>query len=157
MKARKLRNYSKAVAVKDENGIETGEIRRQPVWVYALGGTPEELARYKAILEKAGTNYHEDEKSGAPLYFAPQFHGNTCIVSISDNDKIYVDDSQQQEMLSVAEQFSGTKVGDHLAELTAKKLFGDMFGSTGATNTAPTAKAEEEEVSPADAEDIDQP
>lgn len=160
MKAIKLRNYSKAVAVKDANGIETGETRRQPVWVYGLAGKQEELDAYKRIQESAGVNYHEDEDTGMPLYFAPQFHGQSCTVAISKNpttgvERVYVDDSEQQEMLSVADGLGDGAVAKEFAKLTASKLFGDLFGSGADTPRASTASAEETAEEPAEADPAD--
>jgi hypothetical protein len=164
MKAKKIRNYSKAVPMLDENGIIIpNKFRRQPVWVYALSGKAEELAKYKQIQEADGNNYHEEEDTGKPLFFSPSFHGTNCIVAISHNpttgvDRVYVDDSQALEMQSIADGLTG-KIGDEFAKLASAKLFGEMFGGADTSSAStPKAKAEEqeEEVGSEDA-DIEQP
>lgn len=106
LKAKKIRSYTKA---------GTGNT----VFVYAVSGNPEELARYK---EAQGANYKEDE-NGNPLFFTTNFAGETPELIITQKNKVIADMSDFAAAASLSKQFGGN-LGQELARAAAEKLMG---------------------------------
>ena len=111
LKAKKIRSYTKA---------GTGNT----VFVYAVSGTPEELARYK---EAQGANYKEDE-NGNPLFFTTNFAGDSCDLIITQKNKVIADMSDFAAAASLSKQFGGN-LGQELARAAAEKLLGHKQAS----------------------------
>ena len=110
MKAVSLRNYKKA---------ETGTT----VFVYALSGTSQELAKY---LEIQGDKHVVDDVTGKPLYFTTRYVGEAVSVLFNRaGDKVFPDTSEMDKIKSLAEQhgadFGTLLVQSFLGNMTSKK------------------------------------
>lgn len=118
LKARKVRSYTKA---------GTGNT----VFVYAVTGTPEELAKYKEV---QGANYKEDE-NGNPLFFTTNFAGDSCDLIITQKNKVIADMSDYAAAASLSKQFGGN-LGQELARAAAERLLGSKGVSQSVTTPA---------------------
>jgi len=109
MKFKKLRSYKKV----GKNG------KTYTVFVYAVSGTPEQLAKYKAL---QGDNHRADE-DGTPLWFSTRFVGETGALVMNDKG-VYADMSEFDAAASLADQYGGN-LGQELARAAAGKLMGN--------------------------------
>lgn len=109
MKFKKLRSYKKV----GKNG------KTYTVFVYAVSGTPEQLAKYKAL---QGDKHRVDE-DGTPLWFSTRFVGETGQLIMSDKG-VFADMSEFDAAASLADQYGGN-LGQELARAAAGKLMGN--------------------------------
>jgi len=94
-----------------------------PVFKYAVSGTPEQLEEFK---KAQGDNAREDEQ-GNPLWFTTRFAGKNATLAVAKNSgRVYADTSDIRAVASLADQFSG-KLGDALASRGADMILGSMF------------------------------
>lgn len=105
MKINLLRSY------KSKNG--------NTVFVYAVSGKPEQLAKFK---EASGEYFREDEK-GVALWFTTRCVGQTGTLIITTNGKIVPDMSAFDQAASMAAQYGGN-FGQELAKAAAAQLLG---------------------------------
>jgi hypothetical protein len=109
-------------------------------FVYTVDGTPEEIAKYKAL---QGTFLREDDATGKPLYFTSQaVTGDTGTLKFNTKgDGVYVDRSAIAKQNSLVAQYPG-KIGDALASQIASEILG---GKKPVVATAPAVEVTEEE------------
>lgn len=90
--------------------------KRIIVFKYSVHGTKEDLAKYKEI---QGEHYREDDE-GTPLYFNTRAYGRTATLSISVNDKLYVDTTNLDLAVSLIESYGRLGELMAMAELTGQ-------------------------------------
>lgn len=131
LKATYLNRYKK---VGDDGVLRT-------VFRYTLNGAKAELAKYKKILEDKGIPVHTDEESGKMIYFTITYHGKTCDVTITSNNKIVVEDIHMDALQSLMNQATDPAVKSALATQIANAMIAKI--TQGSTASAPVAQAEE--------------
>ena len=89
------------------------------VFVYAVSGTKEELAKFKDAM---GDNYRQAE-DGTPLWFTTRSAGEKADLIITPNGKVIADMSAFDQAASLAKQYGGN-LGDALAKAAVEKLLG---------------------------------
>lgn len=89
------------------------------VFVYAVSGTKEQLAKFK---EASGEFYRESE-DGTPLWFTTRSVGDNGELVITTNGKIVPDMSKFDQAASLAKQYGGN-LGEELAKHAASALLG---------------------------------
>ena len=123
---------------------ETGRI--STVFRYLLSGKDELLKRYRAILEEKDIPVHTDEKSGKMIYFDTTYHGNTCNVNITDNDKIVVDDATldflQSQMNLATDPTVKQALATQIAQFMVQKIAGGIAPPVAQVASAPAPVAE---------------
>lgn len=77
---------------------ETGKL----VFVYAISGTVEELAAYKA---SKGDFYREDAKTKEPLLFSNRFVGQECPITKTEKGEFYHNTTEMDQLASLTDQF----------------------------------------------------
>ncbi len=107
------------------------------VFVYAVSGSEEAVAKYTAI---QGDNARKDDTTGKPLFFTTRYFGDNAKLIITTNDKVVADMSEFDKANSLASQFGGN-LGVELARNAAAKLMGGTSAPVEAT--APVADASE--------------
>lgn len=109
-------------------------------FVYELRGlTDEQLAKYK----EAQGDYYRENENGVPLFFTTRFTGQDVTVLITVNNRVVVDDSENQAAASMAAAYGGN-LGQALADKFAERIAANSrlrINST-ATADAPEATAE---------------
>lgn len=105
MKIKALRSYT------SKNGNK--------VFVYAVSGTPEQLAKFKAA---QGENYRQAE-DGTPLWFTTRSVGASGELIITTNGKVVPDMSAFDNAASLAKQYGGN-LGTELAKAAVAQLLG---------------------------------
>lgn len=121
----------------DKNGIVMDMFRfRLP----AGTNKPEDLERYKSILEGRGINVHTDDESGTNtgdlLYFDPVFQGNKFKIKITANDKIVVSDDDLDKMTSLLRKTNDPLIKQAGAQIIAQRIFGSFGASAPAAGAA---------------------
>lgn len=121
------------------------------VFDYAVSGSPEDLAKYKAI---QGVNYREDTATGVPMYFTTRFVGATGQLIITQNNKIVPDMSAYDEAASIASQYGGN-FGQELARIAAERLLNVRTAVAPREAAAPAATSQPaEEPATSEKEDL---
>jgi hypothetical protein len=87
------------------------------VFVYQVSGTDEQLNAYK---HAQGINYREDETTGKPLFFTPQYVGDEVTIIITTNGRVVADTSAFKKAKSLAGQYDFMK--DHIAAALVSSL-----------------------------------
>jgi hypothetical protein len=117
------------------------------VFVYAL--TSENSADLDAYRSTQGDFLREDPE-GNPLWFATDFHGETCDVAIAQkSQRVYAVDRSAARYRSLVRQNKDTAVGDALARERASEL----SASAGVKPKAPTSQSSDESTESSDSDD----
>lgn len=124
---------------------ETGVV--STVFRYLLSGSPDELKRYKSVLEGQGIPVHTDEATKKMIFFETVYHGKVTEVIITDNDKIVVPDNVLDMMQSQLKLATDPAVKSAMAQAIADHMLKKILGS----GTAPVASSVET-VDPAEAD-----
>jgi len=112
------------------------------VFRYVLTGTAAEIESYKAA---QGDNYREQDTTGLPLMFTTRFSGKSVNLIETQTGNWVVDNSEVDQLASVAEQYAGTQLGTEIAKLAAQKILGTtMVANTTAAASVNSAVAPEE-------------
>ena len=109
------------------------------VFRYKLVANEEALDAYVEA-QQEGLTIRDDE--GNLIYLTTRFAGKTNTLVVTENGKIYVDNSELEQMASIVDQVGG-KLGEAMAQEIARKLVANQ-GVAMNTGSA-VAKAEEEE------------
>ena len=83
------------------------------VFRYTVSGTEEELEQYKDV---QGDNFVQDDKTGKPLYFTTRYVADNVELTITDNGKVVVDDSEFTKLQSIVDTY-----GEGVARLMLMK------------------------------------
>lgn len=80
---------------------------RQPIFVYTVHGTPEELTKFENCLGQ----YYRENDLGTPLYFSTRCYGDDTPLIITNDGKLIPDVyySDTENKVSLAEQFEDAK------------------------------------------------
>ncbi len=113
----------------------------RPRFVYEVSGSEAELAQYKESLESRGIAYHEDDKSGKPLFFSLNFTGNNVDITFTQDGRAIIDDSKLVTMSSMAENAGGL-LGQAIAQQAAAMLLGTVGAPASAPAQVPAPQAE---------------
>ncbi len=119
-----------------------------PTHVFAVSGSKSELEAYVAAqVNESGENvarFQDDDKTKAPLFFTgQQAHGKEILLGISQKTgRVFVDTTETDKLIGVAEQYKGSAVGAALANMAAEKIMANMLGTASITPVATPAKAE---------------
>lgn len=89
------------------------------VFVYAVSGTPAQIAEYKTA---QGDNYRETEE-GTPLWFTTRCIGNTGTLVVTAKGKVVPDMSAFEQAASLAKQYGGN-FGQELARAAVANILG---------------------------------
>lgn len=119
MKIKALRSYT------SKNGNK--------VFVYAVSGTPEQLAKFKAA---QGDNYREAEDK-TPLWFTTRSVGASGELIITTNGKVVPDMSAFDNAASLAKQYGGN-LGTELAKAAVAQLLGNGASASVAASVPST-------------------
>lgn len=100
------------------------------VFRYLLSGKEDVLNRYRKILEDQDIPVHTDEKSGKIIYFDTSYHGATCTVGITDNDRIVVEDATldflQSQMNLATDPTVKQALANKIADYMVNKIAGGV-------------------------------
>lgn len=124
MKAKFLHHYNKAIVL--ENGEKqldplTGKTAFKTRFVYAVSGTPAEIAQYIAL--QGDKLRHQDEDPSKPvLWFSNKFEGNSVQLDFSrDGQAVYANNAERAKVISLIETW-GPVAGRAMAQAVANKL-----------------------------------
>ena len=113
---------------------KTGEILT--VFRYLLDGKPEDLKKYKSLLEADGIPVHTDETTKTMIFFETVYHGNTCDVVITETGKIVVPDNKLEFLQSQMRLASDPSVKSALAQAIANYMLEKIMGGSAPSVTA---------------------
>jgi hypothetical protein len=83
------------------------------VFRYTVTGSDEELKSYEEI---QGDNFVQDDKTGKPLYFTTRYVDDNVELTITENGKVVVDDSEYTKIQSIIDSY-----GEGVARLMLMK------------------------------------
>jgi len=117
--------------------------RTKGLFVYAVTGTEEEIERY---VESKGDKIRfvtdEGPYKGAPKYFTQFPVGKNITLKFSSEGNAFVDNSQQDLLVAVANQHSGTDLGKALATEVAKEILKNVRSGSAPIVEQPKPKTE---------------
>lgn len=136
-------NYKDYYYKKTENG------QPKPMFRYLLSGSPESIAKYKAVLEAKGIPVYEDEETGKIIYFSALAQGKQMTVLITDNDKIVNKDDEMAGLTALMQNETDPLIKQSFAQEIANVKLGRMrtmldTKNRVVSNTVGTAQATEE-------------
>lgn len=95
LKAQFKRNYKKRTTIKGQDTVIT-------VFVYNVSGSDEELQKFEEV---QGSNYKIDDETGKPLYFTTNYISDNVELTITENNKVVVDDSDFAKIKSMVDNY----------------------------------------------------
>lgn len=121
----KIKYHSKYNTV-DKNGKGIVMFR------YTVSGSDEQLEAFKA----AQGEFFRAGDDGQPLFFTPNYIGETGSLGITAKGKIYADTAAIDKAVSLINRYPG-QLGQEIAKLAAAQLLGNMGSGSSATVSAP--------------------
>lgn len=117
------------------------------VFKYSVSGTPEELAKYKALQGK-NLRYVDDNEQNAPILFSSRFGGASVnLHTVEKTGRVIIDMSKFKQIKSVVASVGG-EFGQAIAAEAARAMLGDLLAKSStpvqnavANTTAPTTEA----------------
>lgn len=110
------------------------------VFVYEVKGSEKELEHYE---ECQGEHYKEDPDTGTALFFTTRFAGKACKFLITESNKVFVDNSEMDQMGSLIEQAGSGPLGMAMANIAAARLLGtEPVTQQAIAQAAPIAQAD---------------
>lgn len=99
-------NYKKRTMIKGQDTVIT-------VFRYTVSGSAEDIKQYE---EAQGDNLVIDDKTGKPLYFTTNYISDNVELTITENGKVVVDDSEFAKLKSLIDTY-----GEGVARLMLMK------------------------------------
>ena len=114
------------------------------VFVYKVSGTKSQIAEF---VEAQGEyiKYEDNDETKSPLFFNTAYAGETGNLIITQAGKVIIDNTENNKILSLMEQFKGTAYGDALAQQYAMKQMKELSSKSSASaseKSVPTPTAE---------------
>ncbi len=116
-------------------------------YVFALTGSKEDLAAYKAAKVAQNPEYYVEDKDGKPLYWSTNSKyelTDTALVTVTINGNVADTQSEIDVIASVVDKYASSPFGMALAQEGAKRVLAGLdrqVGSARATSSGANANA----------------
>lgn len=95
LKAQFKSNYKKRTTINGQPTVIT-------VFVYNVTGNEEDLKDYETA---QGTNFKMDDETGKPLFFTTNYVSDNVELTITENNRVVVDDSEFAKIQSMVNNY----------------------------------------------------
>jgi len=130
--------------------------QRITVFKYAVSGSEQELAKYKAALEAQGQPCHVEEfdetHKGKMIYFTTVHNGKNIELKVSPNNAIFVPNDTVDELESKLQTVTDPALKAAMASRIADLILGAPASNSSQATHATASAAQAEEVSAEEAD-----